>query len=137
MADKIYPIRLEEPVESYSATDLEQWVLKRRSADIGWRCSDLKSTRIRTIEYPAPGGAFIIPGGRWLLVGDQKGSVLVYDLDVSPITKIVLIPQDPEEKLTGLIAIDVHSTPGENLTFNLTATPVFPNGELFDIYVII
>lgn len=138
VAETIYLARLEEPLESYSAADLEQWVLIRRSADLGWKRSDLKYTRKRKIDNPPVGGVFIVPGGRWLLVGDQEGSMLVYDLDASSITKTVLIPQDPEKQPIDLVAIDIHpETPGQNLTFTMAVSPRFPDGESFNIRIVI
>lgn len=134
VAETIRPPRLEEPLELYSAADLEQWVLRRRSANLGWKRPDTPYTRIREIESKDVGGVYIVPGGRWLLVGDQGGSLLAYDLDAPLITKNVIIPQDAENQQAEVIAIDVEpETQGQNLAFTVAVSPTLPSSELLHI----
>lgn len=135
MAETIHQSRLEESLDSYSAADLEQWILLRKSADLGWRREDLNYTRIRKIEDPVFGGMFLIPGGRWLLVGGRRGSMLAYDLNASPITKTALIPEDLDKQFIDFIAIDRLETPGQNFTFNMAVSPRLPTGKLFGLCV--
>jgi hypothetical protein len=99
VAERIRSPCLEEPPESYSAQDLECWVLVRRSADVGWKRNDVKITQTRyPSECPSVIGAMcLVPGGQWLLVGDARhGSVTVYDLNMSTLAGRLLIPPDSE-----------------------------------------
>lgn len=67
--------------------ELERWVLVRRGADIGWQRNDSHPVRSRYIKHRETGPICMVPGGRWLLVGDMEGgSVSVYDLDASNLT---------------------------------------------------
>lgn len=93
--------------------------------------SDVEYTRIRKTTGSLVGATFIIPGGRWLLVGDQEGGMLAYDLNASPMTKTVLIPRDGDEQPINMITIDIHSDTGSrNLTFTMAISPYFqPSGE--------
>jgi len=126
-AQRIRPPRLEEPLESYSAEDMERWVSVRRSADAGWKCEDLKLARSRWINHPGVGASCIVPGGRWLLVGDRYcGSVTTYDLDASTLTRRPLIPRDDQDMYpVGYIVINVDSEQqSSNLTFTMALSPV-------------
>jgi hypothetical protein len=98
-AERIRPPRLEEPLESYSARELERWVLLRRSSSADWKREDVNLARSRHIRQQSIGTACIVPGGRWLLVGDERcGSVTVYDMDAPVLTGRILIPQDDEHR---------------------------------------
>ena len=121
--------RLEEPLDSYSAQELEQWVLVRRSADIGWRCENLKFGRDRWIERKDIWTTYLVPGGRWFLICDMDGTVTTYDLDASTITGRLLIPRDEQDTLKlpmYCIAIDVDSSEqSPNLRFTIAlSTPL-------------
>jgi hypothetical protein len=99
VAEQFHSLCLEEPPESYSAQDLECWVLVRRSTDVGWKCNDVKITRTcYQSECPSVIGAMcLVPGGQWLLVGDARhGLVTVYDLNTSTLAGRLLIPPDSE-----------------------------------------
>jgi hypothetical protein len=130
--ERIRQPRLEEPLESYSASDLERWVLLRRSADVGWKSEAVKFTRSRWIQRKGIGGTCIIPGGRWLLVGDANHSaVTVYDLDAPNLTERPLILPDVQHKQrTDRMAIEID--PGERfpyLTFTLALSPAVHHGN--------
>ena len=43
----MWSTRLEQPLNSYSAQELEHWVLVRRSADISWKWKNMKFSRNR------------------------------------------------------------------------------------------
>jgi len=115
--------RLEEPLESYSALELERWVLLRRSADVGWGCENTKFSRNRWVSKNLEvWGSCIVPGGRWLLVGSMDGSVETYDLDASILTGKPLIPrgEQDEPQPVHYIAIDIDSQKqSPTLTFNM------------------
>jgi hypothetical protein len=126
--------RLEEPLESYSAQELERWVLLRRSADVGWKREGVKFTRIRWANKERVAVVCMVPGGRWLLVGGTCGSVTVYDLDASTPTGRLLIPPNAVgEQPVEHIAIDAGSEQqSSNLTFTLAVSPKFiRNSEPF------
>jgi len=114
--------RLEEPLDSYSAAELERWVLVRRSADVGWRCENTKFSRNRWVSKKEVAGSCIVPGGRWLLVGDANGSVETYDLDASILTGKPLIPRDEQDEPQPIhyITIDIDSQKqSPTLTFTM------------------
>lgn len=81
----------------------------------------MKFSRNRWIKQKDISGTYLVPGGRWLLVGGRDGSVTAYDLDASTITGRPLIPRDDQEKPQPVhhISIDVDSP---NQTSNLTFT---------------
>lgn len=100
VASHKYPPRIEDTLEAYSSTELEQWTLTRRSADLSWQHHNATPTRIRRIKSESIAHAIedflILPGGRWLLLGDQKGTVIYYDLDLPDMPERFLIkPEDP------------------------------------------
>ncbi|KAF9461396.1 hypothetical protein BDZ94DRAFT_1263936 [Collybia nuda] len=114
--------RLEVPSEMYSVEELKLWVLARRRADLVWRRGKVVPVRERKIEYQGVGIAYLVPGGRWLLVGDLMcGSVTVYDLDARELTGEPLIPDgDLDEQAVDLIAITLDSIEkSPNLAFTM------------------
>lgn len=136
VAERKYPIHLEAPLESYSVEDLEWWVLLRRSADIGWRSDISKPVRSRWTDYQGVGCVYIVPGGRWLLVGDARyGSVTVYDLDAPQLAGVLLIPRDeqhnqPVHRIA--VAVDpIQQSP--TLSFTMALSPAVHMGESHDI----
>lgn len=125
MTERKYSIHLETPLESYSAEDLERWVLVRRSADVGWRSDNLKPVRSRWINYRGVGCAHIVPGGRWLLVGDaRRGSVIVYDLDAPQLVtgKPLIPPDEQDDQAVHRIAFAVDSQ-SSTLSFTMALSP--------------
>lgn len=122
---RIYPTCLEGKSSSYSAEELEQWVLLRRSADAGWKRREVKFTRKHWISRKEVGvtyidGACIVPGGRWLLVGGGDGSVTTYDLDASILKGSLLISPDEDEQPVHHMAIEMdYSKETSNLTFTM------------------
>ena len=112
-------VRLEGPLESYSAEELERWVLVRRSADVGWRSEGTKFTRNRLVSQSDSQSSYFVPGGRWLLVGSLDGSMTVYDLDAATISGRPLIAPDDQLPIH-YIAIDIDSPKqSPNLTFTM------------------
>lgn len=132
LSERIHPVHLEEPLESYSAEELERWVLVRRGADVGWQRDGSQPVRNRFIKHRATGPVCMVPGGRWLLVGDMEdGSLSVYDLDASNLTRQPLTPpSDPKIHYTDFIAIDTGSgQQSSGLTFTLIVSPNMHTGE--------
>ena len=137
VAQHVNTAPLEVPIYSYSAEELEHWVLLRRSADVGWRSEDVKFTRKRQINPPDIGGndiggALLVPGGRWLLVGGIDGSVAACDLDASIITVKPLIPPDEDNRQrVHFMAIDMKSANQcPNLTFTMASSPASHLGKI-------
>jgi hypothetical protein len=133
-AERIRSPRLEEPLNSYSSLELEHWVLVRRSANAGWKRDNVKITQSRFYREPHTliGAACIVPGGRWLLVGDaERGSIMVYDLDASTLTGRLLIPPDGEgEQPAGHIVIEVDSEQqSSRLSFTMALMPYFHDSK--------
>jgi hypothetical protein len=131
-AERVYRPRLDEPLESYSAQDLEHWVLLRRSADVGWKRKDLQLTQRHWLRQQAIGTVCIVPGGRWLLVGDAHScSVTVYDMDAPALTGRVLIPQNDEDtQPVEHIVIEVDSEQQSScLTFTMALSPYLYQSE--------
>ncbi|KAF4621452.1 hypothetical protein D9613_000057 [Agrocybe pediades] len=82
-------VTLEKPLDMYSSEELERVVLVVESAELGWRTSDGCPSRQRSIAVDARLGhssdyykhAYLVPGGRWLLVFQAEGEISYYDLD--------------------------------------------------------
>ena len=135
VAQHVRTARLEEPLYSYSAEELERWVLLRRSADVGWMSEDVKFTQkrqinLRDIGKDRVGGVFLVPGGRWLLAGGVDGSVVACDIDASTLRVIPLIPPDEDRQRAQFIAIDMKSAKQcPNLTFTMALSPASHLGE--------
>ena len=123
VAQRMRLARLEKPLDSYSAAELERWVLVRRSADIGWRREDMKYSRNRWVSQWHVSSAFLVPGGRWLLVGCVDGSMTTYDLDAATLTGRQLIPRDDQCE-PKLLSIDIDSpNQSPDLTFTMAVSP--------------
>jgi hypothetical protein len=122
VAQRMRSARLEEPLDSYSAQELEQLVLVRRSADIGWKCQNVKFSGNRWIRRKDATATCLFPGSRWLLAGDQYGAMSVYDLDASTITERPLIPRDDQNEPQAIHHIVIEVDPPKqspNLTFTM------------------
>jgi len=98
---------------------------------------DVKFTRKRQINPQDIGGndiggALLVPGGRWLLVGGIDGSVAACDLDASIITVKPLIPPDEDNRQrVHFMAIDMKSANQcPNLTFTLASSPASHLGKI-------
>jgi hypothetical protein len=88
-------IHLERPIELYTSEELEFLVLRLEGAQLGRRTDDKCPSRVRevaTTESRVPVCTRLVEGGRWLLGVSDTGSVTYLDLDASPITESVLIP---------------------------------------------
>ncbi|RDB22268.1 hypothetical protein Hypma_010710 [Hypsizygus marmoreus] len=126
MEKKLRP-RLEEPLGSYSAEELERWVLMRRSADLGWSFGSSEPPQKRWIRHHSTPATFLVQGGRWLLVGGDNGSITAYDLDVSEVSGTELIPPQgtANPQPVRWISIDIEET-ASKLTFTLSLSPRLP-----------
>ena len=135
VAQHVRMARLEEPLYSCSAEELERWVLLRRSADVGWMSEDVKFTQKRRINRRdvgkgLVGGVFLVPGGRWLLIGGVDGSVAACDIDASTLRVIPLILPDEHRQCVIFIVIDMKSAKQcPNLTFTMALSPAAHLGE--------
>ncbi|RDB18600.1 hypothetical protein Hypma_014707 [Hypsizygus marmoreus] len=122
VAQRTFPLYLEEPLESYSAAELERWVLLRISADLGWNSRDTKLTRIHRFKQKVVTGIFLVPGGRWLLAGLEDGTVLAYDLDAATITPKPLIQPKAKQHPVYYMSMS-RDLSSPNLTFTLSLSP--------------
>lgn len=121
--------RLDEPLDSYSAQELEQLVL---SADIGWRSQNVKFTRNRWIRRRGVTATYLFPGSRWLLAGNQYGAITVYDLGASAITERPLIPRDDQNEPQAIHHIVIEVDPPKqspNLTFTMALSTAMHYGK--------
>ena len=76
--------------------------------------------------------AFLVPGGRWLVVGCVDGSMMTYDLDPATLTGRQSIPRDGEPNL---VSIDIDSPKqSPNLTFTMAVSPKQHFRELHNTY---
>ncbi|RDB15300.1 hypothetical protein Hypma_004715 [Hypsizygus marmoreus] len=117
-------LRTEEPLDCYSAVELERYVLRRASADLAWKAEHPKPTRSCSIHHPWD-RLCLVPGGRWLLTGSKTpSSVLVYDLDLPDPTPSILLEEaglyEPQE--VGNICVDLDDQ-APTLTFNMALSP--------------
>jgi hypothetical protein len=89
-------IHLERPIELYTSEELEFLLLRLEAAEFGQRTKDKCPSRVREVAIMETGISectHLVEGGRWLLVASlSTGSVTYFDLDASPITESVLIP---------------------------------------------
>ena len=98
----------------------------RRSADLGWKCEDMKFTRKFWINQENVGSSCLVPGGRWFFVGGEDGTMTTYDLDSPTMTGRPLITQDDRDEPEPIhrIAIDIDSpeqSPSPTFTMALQA----------------
>lgn len=110
-------------------------MLVRRGADIGWKLDVVEPVRTCVIRQQVIGGVCMIPGGRWLLVGDAEyGSVTVYDLDYPTLTVRPLIPSNGQD--SSYIAIDMEvEQRSSKLTSTLAMSPCVHCGRVSSIYI--
>lgn len=96
-------IHLERPIELYTSEELEFLLLRLEGAEFGRRTDDKYLSRVREVATTKTRIAEctrLVEGGRWLLGASATGSVTYFDLDASPITESVLIPdQHPSLKI--------------------------------------
>ncbi|GLB35517.1 hypothetical protein LshimejAT787_0210820 [Lyophyllum shimeji] len=127
-----YTPRLESPLAAFSASDLERWVTQRISADAGWKSSNTtKPTRTRYIRDHTASGVCLVPGGRWLLVGSDDGSVAAYDLDRDSATLDDdgrFLFQLPDRREVNYICVDVDED-APSLAFNVALSPAWQDAD--------
>jgi hypothetical protein len=86
----------------------------------------MKYRRNRWIRQLRTGTSYLVPGGRWLQVGCDDGSMTTYDLDTSILLGRPLILSDGEDELQPVrhIAIDIDPPKqSPNLTFTIVLLP--------------
>ncbi|KAG5730232.1 hypothetical protein E4T56_gene11652 [Termitomyces sp. T112] len=108
LAEKEFRLAAEEPMDHYSAAELESWVSQRRSADQEWGITK-HLVRERTTSLNDDWYALtLVPGGRWLLATLRDGSVLCYDLEDPEMRSIVLTPpRDENNELIYSVTVDI------------------------------
>jgi hypothetical protein len=134
---------LEESAASYSAEELEQWVLKRAGVGESWTSKHLLPANLRIIQRRGHDVMHLVRGGRWLLVVSAPGEITVYDLEVPEITGSILVePQsDIDGQLVRQLAVDIDNK-SLVLTFDLAIIQdifgtYFPSWFLseFNVYI--
>ncbi|KIM41977.1 hypothetical protein M413DRAFT_27514 [Hebeloma cylindrosporum] len=119
------PLRLERPLQFYTAQELEHLVVRRTNEELRrktrtkLRFSLIRRLPLRKSEIRA---LTLINGGRWLLTVSRFGSVSYYDLETQEPVKRVLIPApqlgSPDGQCTAKIAVDMDYE-SALLSFNL------------------
>jgi len=126
-------IHLERPIDMYSSDELEFLSLRLEGAEVGWKTDDKCPSRVRevaTTKTRDPQSMRLLEGGRWLLTASDTSSVVYFDLDASPITENVLIPDQhdpvPNVFMCTQMAIDVDGN-SAFLAFNLALSLCSPD----------
>ncbi|KAF9442607.1 hypothetical protein P691DRAFT_467271 [Macrolepiota fuliginosa MF-IS2] len=89
--------RLEEPLDSYTGKELEDWTLRRCRVQRAWSSSNLRFTRRTMQGLISP--PILLPGGRWLLSMHEGDRLLVTDLDARVLEPKTLV--EVEEFIKG------------------------------------
>jgi hypothetical protein len=87
----------------------------------------MKFSRNRWVSQQDVGGICLVPGGRWLLIGNENGEMITYDLDSPTLTGRSLIMRDDQDEPQPIhrIAIDIDSPKqSPNLTFTMALSSV-------------
>ncbi|TFK63530.1 hypothetical protein BDN72DRAFT_319377 [Pluteus cervinus] len=112
---------LERPIKTYSSQELERLFLRRQRAVAGYEAlADGGAPRWRTIKIEDPPETpcmDLVPGGRWLLTSNARGSISYHDLNAPDSPGRILTPAKPANCLTKM-SIDVDST-ASYLRFNI------------------
>ncbi|TFK64614.1 hypothetical protein BDN72DRAFT_901438, partial [Pluteus cervinus] len=115
---------LELPIKFYTSEELEHHFLRRKSAEARYEKAEknlVLSQRTLPIKMALPlDSAFLVPGGRWLLISTSRGSVNYYDLNSEDDTGRELIPERYDKRRSSM-CIDVDLT-SPALKFNLALT---------------
>lgn len=78
------------PLKDLNTGDLRDWIRRRLIFDHVWKTQNLQP-RIRELPDELFATPVLLPGGRWLLVGELDGSVCYYDLDFEDLERRDLI----------------------------------------------
>ncbi|KAF9442604.1 hypothetical protein P691DRAFT_779311 [Macrolepiota fuliginosa MF-IS2] len=81
--------RLEEPLDSYTGKELEDWTLRRCRVQSAWSSPNLRFTRRTMQGLISP--PTLLPGGRWLLSIHEGGRLLATDLDARVLESKTLV----------------------------------------------
>ncbi|KAG6846240.1 hypothetical protein H0H93_015110 [Arthromyces matolae] len=121
LAEKSFRVGVESTLGSYSSSELEAWVLKRKSVDLNWETTT-HAVLERRIALKGCNNYVLIPGGRWLLVAIPDYSVICYDLDNVGMKSSILTPaRASSTRGPNLIAVDVdHTSPTLNFVMGRT-----------------
>ena len=116
---------LEKPLDLHTSAELEQLLLRWKSVKAGWAVNrpnePVLHQRHFFVEDMQRHSAYLVKGGRWLLVGTRSGTVLYYDLNAPIITPSLLVGLQPcnyEHVRELKISVDV-DLDAEPLTFYL------------------
>ncbi|KAF9559209.1 hypothetical protein CPC08DRAFT_763435 [Agrocybe pediades] len=139
-------VTLEKPLDMYSSEELERVVLVVESAELGWRTSDGCPSRQRSIAVDAWLGhssdyykhAYLVPGGRWLVVFQAEGEISYYDLDSADHRKkTILVPDYIKPAPHNMTHFDVDVSYGSltcesfKLAQYVCEDPDKPDGEIY------
>lgn len=137
----------EKPLARHTSRELEHLVLRWKSVKAGWAANRLTepipgqrlfSVSEQSASYVSP-CAYLVEGGRWLLVGSDLGAVQYYDLNAVNISATALIPPPFDGRAEVWISVDMDSV-AESLKFNLgiltrrrpnTNDPAYPHSPCY------
>jgi hypothetical protein len=113
------PLRLDRPIELYTAQELEYLVLRRYSAEIFPKMRfDPPLQRSLNHNYQFD-HVTLVNGGRWLLLAYTTGSVAYYDLDAQePMKRLLISEQSDIFSAYVIVDIDIDNE-SASLSFNL------------------
>src|SRR6266511_1531986 len=95
------PLWPEKPLAKHTARELEHLILCWKSGKAGFSVNELDSVIQNQRHFFLPESSndctYLVPGGRWFLVGTRCGSVQVFDLDPPTTTTFTLVPTPFDE----------------------------------------
>lgn len=86
-------MRLDQPIESYTAEGLQALVLRKAHLEKNWTSKKPSLQKRRTIRDRPYYDILLVPGGRWLLMIHRlpKGAISAFDLDSNTMKEQQLI----------------------------------------------
>ena len=112
----------DRPLDLYNVKELQELVLRPFRVDHAWKTDNIAATS--RLSFPVGRTIYsgeLIRGGRWLIVGTDKGEILYFDLEAPVVKPRVLIPSaygDAEIHIYPLISIDMDDNE-PHLAFNI------------------
>ncbi|CAA7268982.1 unnamed protein product [Cyclocybe aegerita] len=120
----LFPLQLEGPLENYSASQLEDMILRWKRAERSYAMDseivDGREIEIALDEDQHVNIMHLVKGGRWLLLVLSNGSIRYCDLECEDVVSHPLVPHpfnNDETEAIVRFSIDMLSTP--TLTFNI------------------
>ena len=111
---------LEKPLVRYTGREMEHSILRWRHVVLNWVREDKAPVRRKLQSSEKAFKTFLIPGGRWLLVGSMDGLVQCFDLEAPSLIPAVLVPSqfDANYYANHTMAVEIDAD-AKIFTFNL------------------